>query len=412
MPDTKEKNKNQSKVIPHGELSKRRAEQRKRRRRILILAAAVLAAVLLIVFFVKGGYEKILDFLGIERNIAVTPVITEIECELKGEPVIGGINGTTMIYDEQGVTGYASDGKWKWNEACTLQNPVVSYCNGNVIFTDVGGTVVYAFGSDGIVWRYGSEKKIKAVFGGAGGYLCVIHEENEYLSAVTVFENQKNASELKELFTRKFGSHYMLTGAVSPDGKQMAVSGVYSKGGDAAGIVSFLRISDGEIFSSEITEEDAYIKTFYADDGKLFALNSDSVRILYHTLTASSKGDINREIWNRGNGQERITSAVLVNGKYLAAAFGSAESEKTTVKGYDTDGKERLNFEVSGNIIGMHSAGDALLLYTNKYIYLYNEKGLRIGTQEAGFEIKSAACTDSRHVAVYGEGKVLSVSFK
>ena len=82
------------------------------------------------------------------------------------------------------------------------------------------------------------------------------------------------------------------------------------------------------------------------------------------------------------------------------------------MKGYDTSGKESLNFEVFGNIIGMHSAGDALLLYTNKYIYLYNEKGLLIGTQEAGFEIKGAICTDSRHVAVYGEGTVLSVSFK
>lgn len=138
MPDTKEKNKNQSKVIPHGELDKRRAEQKKRRKRFLMLAAALLAAVFLIVFFVKGGYEKILDFLGIERNISVTPVITEVECKLKGEPVVAGIGATTIIYDEQGVTGYASDGKWKWNEPCTLENPVVSYCDDSVIFTDVG----------------------------------------------------------------------------------------------------------------------------------------------------------------------------------------------------------------------------------------------------------------------------------
>jgi hypothetical protein len=411
LPDTKEKNKNQSKVIPHGELDKRRAEQKKRRKRFLMLAAALLAAVFLIVFFVKGGYEKILDFFGIERNISVTPVITEVECKLKGEPVVAGIGATTIIYDEQGVTGYASDGKWKWNEPCTLENPVVSYCDDSVIFTDVGGTVVYAFNADGIAWRYGSDKKVKAVFGGAPGYVCIIHEETEYLSAVTVFAHQKKSSELKELFTRKFGSHYMLTGAVSPDGKQMAVSGVYSKGGDVTGIVSFLRMSDGEIFSNEMGE-DAYIKTFYAGDGKMFAVNSDSVRVIYHSLTASSKGDINQEIWNRDNGQELITNAVLLNGKYFVASFGSVDSEKTTVKGYDTSGKESLNFEVFGNIIGMHSAGDALLLYTNKYIYLYNEKGLLIGTQEAGFEIKGAICTDSRHVAVYGEGTVLSVSFK
>ena len=175
-------------------------------------------------FFAKGGYEKILDFLGIERNIAVTPTITEVACELKGEPVIAGVGGTIIIYDEQGVTGYGSDGKWKWNEACTLENPVVSYCGGSVVYTDSGGTAAYAFGPEGILWRYGSEKKLMAVFGGDSGQICMIHEENEYLSAATIFEYDEKASELKELFTRKFGSHYMLAGAVSADGRQLALS--------------------------------------------------------------------------------------------------------------------------------------------------------------------------------------------
>ena len=91
-------------------MDKRRAAQRRKRRRLLGLIAAVIAAVLLIVFFAKGGYEKFLDLLGIERNIAVTPTITEVACELKGEPVIAGVGGTIIIYDEQGVTGYGSDG--------------------------------------------------------------------------------------------------------------------------------------------------------------------------------------------------------------------------------------------------------------------------------------------------------------
>ncbi|PWM20938.1 MAG: hypothetical protein DBX53_07560 [Clostridiales bacterium] len=411
MPDTKEKHEKRSKIIPHGEMDKRRAAQKRKRRRLLGLIAAVIAAVLLIVFFAKGGYEKILDFLGIERNIAVTPTITEVACELKGEPVIAGVGGTIIIYDEQGVTGYGSDGKWKWNEACTLENPVVSYCGGSVVYTDSGGTAAYAFGPEGILWRYGSEKKLMAVFGGASGQICMIHEENEYLSAATIFEYDEKSSELRELFTRKFGSHYMLAGAVSPDGRQLALSGAYSKGGDAAGIVSFLRMSDGEVFTSD-AEDEIYVKMFYADDGRLFAANSDSVRVLYHSLTASSEEDSDQEIWNRENGRELLADAVLVNGKYLVAALNSENSGKTVVKGYDTAGKERLNFEISGNIIGMHTAGDAVLLYTDRYIYMYNEKGLLIGTQEAGFTIKKAVCTDSRHAAVYGDGRVLSVSFQ
>lgn len=62
----------------------------------------------------------------------------------------------------------------------------------------------------------------------------------------------------------------MLAGAVSADGRQLALSGAYSKGGDAAGIVSFLRMSDGEVFTSD-AEDEIYVKMFYADDGRLFA---------------------------------------------------------------------------------------------------------------------------------------------
>ena len=391
-------------------MDKRRKEQQKRRRTLLIIAAVLISVILLIVFFVKGGYETLLDFLDIHRDVSVTPTITEVECSLRGTPVVGGIDGTAIIYDEQGVTGYSPDGKWKWNEACSMVNPVVSYANDCVIFADVGGTVICAFNADGLVWRYGSTNPLISVFGGAD-YICVIQEEKEYLSSVTVFENKKR-SELKEIFTRKFGTHYMLTGAVSADGKQLAVSGVYSNGGDAGGIVSFIRMSDGEIFSSENIEHTVYVKLFFAEDGKVLALNSDSLRVLRRSLTASSSGDLNKELWTRNNGQELLRSAVKMEGKYCVAAFGTEGSDKTTVRSYDADGKIRLNLELSGNIIGMHSVGDALLLYTEKDIYLYNAKGRLIGTREAGFVIQGAVCTDSRHAAVYGEGKVLSVSFK
>lgn len=413
MPDTKDNRSNQSKIVPHGEMNKRRETQQKRRKRFLVAVIAVIAAVLLIIFFAKGGYEKILDLFGIERSIAVTPVITQIDCEIKGEPKAGGINGTTVIYDEQGVTGYDSAGKWKWNEACSFVNPVVSYLNNSVVFTDVGGTTAYAFNENGLVWRYGSENKIFSIFGSTStGYICILHEEKDYISAVSVYENKKKSSELTELFTRKFGSHYMLAGAVSGDGKQLSVTGVYSKSGDAEGVASFIRMSDGEIFSNEVFDSGVYVKSFYADDGKMFLINSDSIRVLYHTMTTGSKGDINKEIWNRQNGQNMLIDAVLVNGKYCVAAFGTDAADKTVVKGYDTAGKESLNFEVAGNIIGMQSVGDTILLYTNKYVYLYSERGLLIGTQEAGFTIQGAVCTDSRHVAVYGDGKAISVSFK
>lgn len=411
MPDTKDKSKNKSGVIPSGEIEKRRDYKRAERRRTIIICAAVAAVILLIVFFACGGYEKVLDMLGIKRDISVTPTVTRVECEVRGKPIISGTDDTIIIYDEQGVTGYSSDGKWKWNEPCSMTSPIVSYCGDTVVYTDSEGTASYAFGANGLVWRFGGENKVRSVFGRAG-YICMIHDEKEYLSALTVYEYDSKTSSLKERFTRKFGAHYMLTGDVSFDGKQLALSGVYSEGGSAAGIISFIRMSDGEIFSNEATENGAYVKIFYTEGSRLFAANSDSVRLMYHSLTASSRDDMNSEIWSRNGAQEMIMAAALTGGNKIMAAAGTVDSGKNTIHGYGENGKERVNFEISGNIIGMHSVGDTVMMYTDKYVYLYNENGLFIGEQEAGFTIESAVCVGNRRVLVYGEGNVISVSFK
>lgn len=411
MPDTKDRSNNQSKVIPRGEMDRRRNNKQLQRRRLIILCAVIVAVILLIVFFAAGGYEKLLDMLGIKRDISVTPTLTRVECEIRGEPVVSGTGDTVILYDEQGVTGYSSDGKWIWNEPCSLASPVVSYCGDKVVYTDAGGTAAYAFGTNGLVWRKNIDNPIRSVFGN-DKYICMIHDENDYLSALTVFEYDSKTASLTELFTKKFGSHYMVTGAVSPDGKQMAVSGVYSDGGSAAGIISFIRMSDGEIFSSESTEDGVYVKLFYTESGKLFAANSDSVRLIYHSLTASSRDDMNSEIWSRDNGQEMLTAAVPAGEDKFMTASGIEGSGKNRIRGYGDNGKERVNFEITGNIISMHSMGDAVLMYTDKYVYLYNENGLLIGQQEAGFAISSAVCVGNRLTAVYGEGNLILVSFK
>ncbi len=410
MPDTKDKSQKDSKVIPRGEIDRRRSSRRNSKRRVAVLCAAAAAVILLIVFFASGGYEKILDLLGIKHDISVTPVLTYVDCEVRGEPVVGGTGNTVIIYDEQGVTGYSQDGKWKWNEPCSLSSPSVSYCGGTVVYTDSQGTAAYAFNEDGSVWRYGSEQKIRCVFGN-GEYVCMIHDEDSYLSAVSVFKYDSKKNSLQELFTRKFGSHYMVAGAVSDDGKQMAVSGVYSEGGTVSGIISFMRMSDGEIFSSESTEKCTYVKMFYTDDGKLFAANGNSLRVIYHSLTASSKDDMSSEIWNRNGAREMMTAAALSGEEYIMAAFGTEDSEVDTVKIYDDEGRERVKFEISGNIIGMHSFKDTVMLYTDRYVYLYSRNGLLIGTQEAGFKISSAVCIGDRRVAVCGEDSVIEVSF-
>lgn len=408
MPHTKD---NKTKVIDNSEMNKRRETKQNRKTHILLICIGVALAVFLVVFFAVGGYEKILDFLGIERDVSVTPTVTYVEAEIKGNILLAGKNGTTIVYDEQGVTGYGTDGKWKWHEMCSVSNPAFSDCGEFAVVADVGGTAAYAFDENGIVWKYGSGNVIKSVFG-KGKFICIIHEENEYLSAATIYEYDSKTSSIQELFTRKFSTHYMLTGAISNNGKQMVLSGVFSDGGVASGIISFIKMADGEIFSGEVTENNTYVKTFYASDDSVFAVNSDSVRVFYKEMSVSSGKDRENVLWNRNSKQDSVVNASLLNDKYILIAIGNENADKSTVKAFDTSGKESLNLEIEGNIIGMDSEGETFMVYTDSHAYLYNSKGLLIGKVEAGFKIAHAVCTDSRHIGICGEGKLLTASFE
>ena len=410
MPNTKDSSE-ETKVIDNTEIDKRRENKKNTKTRIIIFCVAAAVFISLVIFFATGGYEKILDFMGIERDVSVTPTVVSVEAQLKGNVILAGNQGTTIVYDEQGVTGYGTDGKWKWNEKCSVSNPSVFDCGDFVVVADVGGTAAYAFNKDGQVWKYGSQEKIKSVFG-KGKYVCIIHEEKEYSSAATVYEYDSKTSSLKEKFTRKFGSYYMLTGAISNDGKQMVLSGVFSEGGVVSGIISFLRMSDGEIFSNSNTENEAYVKVFYTADNKVFAVNSDSVKVLYKTLSVSTGDDYEKTLWSREGKQEKIIDADIVDGKYCIIAIGSENSVKTTLKGFDSEGKESLNLEIDGNITGVDSVGETFMVYTQKLTHLYNTRGFLIGTAETGFEISKAVCADSRYLGICGEGKLSTASFK
>lgn len=409
MPDTKDKRK--TKVINEKVMEDKRSVAKIKKRRIIIISAAAIAVVLLIIFFATGAYESFLDFLGIERDVSVVPTITEVSAEFRGEIYLSGIGDVSMVYDEQGVTGYDKSGKWIWNEACSVKKPMICKGDDYVIIADLGGTAIYTFNKDGAFWKYGTTNNIISVFC-KGDYVGIIHEENEYLSAVTLLRYDEESKSIKENFTRKISNHYMITGAISPDFKQIALSGVYSEGGDACGILSFIKISDGETFANEVIEDYVYVKLSYANNNTVFASNSDSVYMIKKELSVSSANDKSEECWNRNKNKGHIIDTEMLNDGSLVAAIVGDSPDKSSIKKYDNEGKENMSIEINGSVIGMDSKNENFLVYTNTHVFLYNSKGQLIFSQEAGFEIVDAVCYGEKCIAIYTREKMLSISYE
>ncbi|MBR5280625.1 MAG: hypothetical protein IKU26_06650 [Clostridia bacterium] len=411
MSSTKEK-----KVVSRKKFEEIKKQQR-RRKRITCTVLGVLALLLILVLgYTLGIYEKMLDAMGIKRDISVTPTLTTIEYAPRGEYVIGAVADSIILCDENGVTGLDRDGVWKWNVHCTIENPLMRCEESFVLLSEYGGKCVWAFDGNGQRFRYDSELPIIGAFAGdSGETLMVLCKQSEFETSATYLTCKDGL--LQEVFTRKFGTYHMIAGAQSQNPDFLALSGVYSSGGAMTGAVVFMRTRDGEVISTAVTEGQVYPILTYLNKDTVFAVNGESLRLLRKAGTATSDKDIDKELWSAGGGRLAIADAVCVNGKYCVVAYReeNVEESSRTISSliyYNSAGKEKHRVEVDGRIEHVLSFGNTVLVYTENCVYMYNETGNYIGTQEFSSKIRTVSYLDDRTAMVACQDGLYRVSFE
>ncbi|MBP5729613.1 MAG: hypothetical protein J6X19_00270, partial [Clostridia bacterium] len=220
----------------------------------------------------------------------LTASVKRVEYIPKGSYQMTAAGDALIVHDENGITGIDREGKWKWNSSLSARNPAITAREGSILITDQGDRSVWAFGPDGFLWRYIADQPlISAYYSDSGSELMVLCEQDEFESSLTLLSI--DGDKLTERFTRKFGTYHMLAAAETSDRSQLAVSGVYYSGGVLSGAAVFLRVSDGEVYSSLLTDNSLYLQLNYLDDGTLFASNSDSLRLMRKMPAVSGKDD-------------------------------------------------------------------------------------------------------------------------
>lgn len=411
MSDTKEK-----KVISRKKFEALKQQQR-RRRRITYTVLGVLAFVLILILgYSFGIYEKLLDAMGIKRDISVTPVLTQIEYEPRGDYVIGAVQDCIILCDENGVTGLDRDGVWKWNVRCTIEKPLMRCGESFVLISEYGGKCIWAFDANGQRFRYDSAVPVIGAFSGdSGASLIVLCRQNDFETSATYLTC--NDGILNEVFTRKFGTYHMIAGAQSAYPDFLALSGVYESGGEMTGSVVFMRTRDGEVISTAVTEGQVYPILQYLNKDTLFAANSQSLRLLRRVGTASSDKDVDLEVWSAGGGRLALADAVCADERYCVAAFReeNVTESSSTVSSliyYNKSGKEKHHVEVEGRIEKVLSLGNTVVAYTDRNVYMYNIVGNYIGKQELSSDIRTVSYLDDRNVMVACQDGIYRVSFE
>lgn len=411
MNDTKEKQAISKKTFE--ELRKR---QLRRRKIVITTLSAVALTLVLILLYCFGVYEKFLEAIGVEPDISVQSIASDISYAPRGEHLVGAVQDCIIICDENGVTGLDEKGNWKWNVSCPVVNPVMQCYKEFVLLSDVEGKTLWCFDKNGQRFRHDSEEPIVGVFASqTGDGFALLCSQTDFETAVTYYTCKDNV--LTQIFTRKFGSYHMFAGDRSPNKEAFALSGVYATGSELTGATVFMRIRDGEVFSTVVTQGHVYPLVQYLNNDIVFVANTESLRMIKRLGTASSSKDSEKVIWSRDGGRMSIADIACVAGKRCVVAYQNnnledAGSGNSSLIYYNNVGKSVREIEIEGSLQGIETQGKIVVAYTNRGVYMFNEKGNRIGSHLFESDIKSVSYIGDREIVVACLDGIQHVSFE
>ena len=224
------------------------------------------------------------------------------------------------------------------------------------------------YGSSGISWTKTFTFPVRnAVVHDETSLISVITDSEEYNSEIYIVDYKNNS---KDVFSGKFVDEYIVSSSISSDCSQFVLSGFFSESEKTMGTLMFLRMSDGEIFSTEVTEH-IYPYVEYSDNDTLIAANSDSLIAISKKTSIDTKNDEITTLWSREYNSDMLLGIDTIVNEGVMVSFGSSDenSEKSTVNCYNKDGKFIKKIEYGQRIHSVNSCKDDFVLCSDTAVY-------------------------------------------
>ena len=112
-----------------------------------------------------------------------------------------------------------------------------------------------------------------------------------------------------------------------------------------------------------------------------------------------------------------IADIACVAGKRCVVAYQNnnledAGSGNSSLIYYNNVGKSVREIEIEGSLQGIETQGKIVVAYTNRGVYMFNEKGNRIGSHLFESDIKSVSYIGDREIVVACLDGIQHVSFE
>ncbi len=277
--------------------------------------------------------------------------------------------------------------------------------NGGVVVYAIGGKEIRCFSGSGLLWERTGLEPISFVVLGENASRCLVCTEPEdCLSKIVLFSTKNSKTAEETLLEKKFRENHLLSAAISPAGKSIAVVElrISDTGEDAATRVIAYNVATGQTLVSKLFENEVCPYCSFAGETSLVAAGRKNVH-LFEKLSKNNVGNVKySKIVSIGDAGNDVIAVTTID-KKVVAAVGTADG-KSDVKVYDADAGTTRSFPVPRAVKGfLGCGGDVFVCFTQTDFLVYDFDGNEVSSCEEKIDIDRVKAGSRGFFAVSGD---------
>jgi hypothetical protein len=339
---------------------KRKKGARKKHRLLKFLSSVILLAVISLVAAVLITNRGNLSLDGFKRLLGAAGAAPEARVfsfESGYGNVFADMNGGFAVASSVGVQVFDAAGNKAYTEVYEMTDPTIVSAGGICAAYDLGGKAVRVFDAAGVLGSMNTDKNIISAALSPAGYLALCTQESGgYKASVSVYRSGAYDSTKTPPFQWFSGEGYILSAAISPDSKSLAVLTLTETG---SRIVFFSLDSAVEKASCTLPGKLA-LEIRYTDDSHVLAVCRDSAQL----IGTNGKNQVVTDYADKYLAEYSIGDSftALVLSDYMVGDQGR-------ILTVDKDGKTLGTIETDRKILSVSARGDYLaVLYGDGFV--------------------------------------------
>ncbi len=321
--------------------------------KLIVLAIAVIIALVI------SQWNEVVSFLPKLDNKAYKTAQTDM-----GGHIIHSFGNKNMAYiGKMGLVVMDKKGREKFSVNMVLDSPSIAVSDKKIAFAPKGKNTVFVVSSSGKITDFNTDDEIINLKFSDSGKIVAITNKKTYNGSAMVYSARG-----EPLFEWNAGTCNLLDAALSPDGRKLAVSVIYTGGTKFECSVMLFNIEKSEEPYSEKSTGDNFISSIKWTDNNTLVIIGDK-----KMCALNGKG---ADKWEFDYEGKQLAAFCAEDKNNIAIALGHSSLDKEyTVYSFTSSGRKQGEYVFEQDIENISTNENRILVTSKSGAQLINKHG-------------------------------------